>query len=211
MDSEAEICFRLWRVRRTLLEMCRDRGFDVSSDDVEMNLDTFKRTYAAGGTPMRSSLDFMVSKATPVEEESRMWIIFPEEPKIGVKSIRNCVIRMDETSVKRALIVLQSGMTPSAKKALLECAESGQLIQPFEEEELIVNITKHELVPRHVLLNEEEKADLLLRYKLKEQQLPRIKAADPVVRYYGYKRGQVVKIIRPSPIAGRSITYRLVF
>jgi DNA-directed RNA polymerase I, II, and III subunit RPABC1 len=48
-----------------------------------------------------------------------------------------------------------------------------------------------QLVPRHLALTEDEKLELLQRYKLKEQQLPRIKATDPVVRYYGYKRGQV--------------------
>ena len=43
-------------------------------------------------------------------------------------------------------------------------------------------------------MSAEEKAELLARYKLKENQLPRIQQGDPVARYFGLKRGQVIDI-----------------
>uniref|UniRef100_A0A8C5ZN98 RNA polymerase II, I and III subunit E n=1 Tax=Marmota marmota marmota TaxID=9994 RepID=A0A8C5ZN98_MARMA len=105
-----------------------------------------------------------------------------EEPKVGIKTIKVYCQRMQEENITRALIVVQQGMTPSAKQ----------------------------LVPEHVVMTKEEVTELLARYKLRENQLPRIQAGDPVARYFGIKRGQVVKIIRPSETAGRYITYRLV-
>lgn len=138
-----------------------------------------------------------------------MFVFFPDEPKIGIKTVKNYCQRMQEENITRAIIVVQQGMTPSAKQALTDMAPK-YILEQFLESELLINITEHELVPTHIILTSEEKAELLARYKLKESQLMRIQASDPVARYFGLKRGQVVKIIRPSETAGRYISYRFV-
>lgn len=116
---------------------------------------------------------------------------------------------MKDENVTKAILVVQEGITPFARQALNEMAPRYK-IEHFKETELLVDITEHTLVPVHRVLGRDEKAALLKRYRIKDSQLPRMQVSDPIARYYGMTRGQVVKIIRPSETAGRYVTYRAV-
>lgn len=72
------------------------------------------------------------------------------------------------------------------------------------------DILKHELVPEHIILNENEKKELFEKLKIKSENLPKILTNDPVVKAIDAKEGDVLKIIRKSPTAGTSIYYRVV-
>ncbi|CAB3984624.1 DNA-directed RNA polymerases I, II, and III subunit RPABC1 [Paramuricea clavata] len=209
MDDETET-YRFWRIRKTVMQMCHDRGYLVTQDELDQTLEQFKEQFGerpSEGRPNRADLSVLVEHND--DPSDKLFVFFPEDPKVGIKTIKTYCTRMQEESITRAIIVVQMGMTPSAKQALVDMAPK-YILEHFMEAELLINITEHELVPEHVLMTPEEKKELLTRYKLKEHQLPRIQVGDPVARYFGLKRGQVVKIIRPSETAGRYITYRLV-
>jgi len=73
-----------------------------------------------------------------------------------------------------------------------------------------VNILDHVLVPRHRVLSPEEKEALLKKYNIKPSQLPKMLNSDPVAIAIGAKPGDVVEIIRKSPVAGETLAYRMV-
>jgi DNA-directed RNA polymerase I, II, and III subunit RPABC1 len=80
----------------------------------------------------------------------------------------------------------------------------------FLSNELVFNRTKHRLIPKHVMLNETEKREVLTTYDCRDTQIPRMVTTDFIARYYGAKAGDMFKIYRPSPSSGVYITYRVV-
>jgi DNA-directed RNA polymerase I, II, and III subunit RPABC1 len=195
---------RLFRVYKTVSAMLYKRGYMVSRDMREITPSSFTQKF--GEHPSREALTILVEKAD--DETDQLFVFFPEDEKVGVKPIKVYTDRMKEEGVTNAILVLRVDITGYAKQAVQEVSDSFR-IEHFKESELLVDITEHTLVPEHQVLSQNEKTELLKRYRLKETQLPRIQPNDPVARYYGMKRGQVVKIIRPSETAGRYVTYRI--
>ncbi|XP_022034177.1 DNA-directed RNA polymerases II and IV subunit 5A isoform X2 [Helianthus annuus] len=164
--SEEEIR-RLFRIRRTVMQMLRDRGYLVGEFEINMDMNELLRKY---GENMKRE-DLLISKAKTNDSSDQIYVFFPEEPKVGVKTLKTYTERMKSENVFRAVLVVRENLTPFARTCMSEIAT---------------------------------------KFHLEVFQLPRIQVCDPIARYYGLKRGQVMKIIRPSETAGRYVTYRYV-
>eukprot|EP00300_Choanocystis_sp_HF-7_P040359 c6837_g1_i1.p2 GENE.c6837_g1_i1~~c6837_g1_i1.p2 ORF type:complete len:214 (+),score=54.87 c6837_g1_i1:37-642(+) len=200
MDDKTYV---IWRVWKTVNEMLHTRGYVVAEENLEMTKDMFYERFP-NAEDSRDSLDFLSSKRTA---EEKIFVFFLSG-KVGVPGISACETKMRDVNVKRGILIVDGSITAIAKKALQSLIDVQ--MELFFEAELIVNITKHTLVPTHEPLSADEKRALLDRYRLKETQLPRMNASDPVAKFLGLKSGAVVRIIRKSETAGRYITYRLV-
>ncbi|TIB94837.1 RPB5 subunit of DNA-directed RNA polymerase [Wallemia mellicola] len=196
MEDE-KLISKLWKVSRTAHEMVQDRGFAVSQQEIEIPYAEFKETYAGNGIIDRASLHFFASLEDNPDDQ--IFVFFADEPSIGIKTMRKFLTVLEERKIGRGILIYPEKLTPAANKVT------------FTESELQVNITHHQLVPQHEVLTAEEKKLLLQKYRLKPTQLPRILTSDPVARYFGLERGQVVKIIRPSETSGRYASYRICF
>jgi DNA-directed RNA polymerase subunit H len=72
------------------------------------------------------------------------------------------------------------------------------------------DVMKHDLVPRHEVLSDEEQRLIVEKYGVTLDQLPKISANDPVARAVRAKPGNIIKIKRKSPTAGEHVAYRYV-
>ena len=201
---EAEEINKLYRVWRTLMQMMQDRSYHVPDTLLMLSLKSFQQKL--GESKTRECLVVQLYRLD--DPDSKIMLYFPDETSIKVPIIASIAQRMHKEGIKRTVMIGKGNITPSAKQAIVE-VQSHFIIEFFEENELLVNITEHESVPKHIVMNNEEKQGLLNRYRVKESQLPKIQVTDPVARYFGLSKGQVVKIIRTSETAGRYITYRL--
>jgi DNA-directed RNA polymerase subunit H len=74
----------------------------------------------------------------------------------------------------------------------------------------MVDVSQHDLVPEHTLLDDPERVEeVLAEYDVAKTDLPKIRLSDPALPD-GAERGDVVRIERDSRTTDRAVVYRLV-
>ena len=68
----------------------------------------------------------------------------------------------------------------------------------------------HFLAPKHVMLSKEQAAELLKKYNLTLDLLPKILGKDAAIAELSPEKNEIVKIVRNSPTAGKTVYYRRV-
>ncbi len=95
-----------------------------------------------------------------------------------------------------------------SKKTYMQVNKEYKNAEIFTIHEFLEDIPAKDFIPEHILLNTDEKNELLRSFGLNE--LGRIYSTDIMARYYGAKLNDVFRIIRPNISSGTSIYYRLV-
>lgn len=176
----------------TLSEMLFDRGYD-------------KESKILANLVINDKMIFNID----IDDTFR--IIYNLSKKIKIPELKKTL--MEENFKKYIIVTLDSAISPANIKSIYSDQNlSDYDVQFFPLNRLTFNITKHNLVPKHVLINNEAEIKAIMeKYSVKSKaQLPIILKSDPIAMYLDAKPGNLVMIKRISPSAGEHIVYRYV-
>jgi DNA-directed RNA polymerase subunit H (RpoH/RPB5) len=87
--------------------------------------------------------------------------------------------------------------------------KNGGHLQYFSSQQLMFNPTKHEYVPKHTKLTEEEVKEFMKEYLARSKMhMHVILQNDPIAKWIGLKHGDIVRIDRYNENSGESFSYR---
>jgi len=174
-------------VYTNFLKMMKNRGHDVSPYEHKSNItsESFNITFPCKNT--------MLS------------VFYIGECKIGINDIKSVFEKLESDNSKSCILIYNSIVSSFAKQYI----ESSEFdFQMISVNQLKKDIYSHFLVPRHVMMSEDEKRTFLQDLKIKETNLPKIKRTDPISQYFGAKCGSLFKIIRVEQ-GIESVSYRI--
>ena len=205
---------------RTVMQMLNDRGYDTELDEFKeikvkdlrdkliRNKDGKSDDKADNLTCRYDLKQLELESDDAYRKRNRPLLVYwaCDHEKVNTDTITNLELLSNQTGCKRVILLIREDQ----KLAKGADKSDGLNIEKFTVEDLQVNITKHSMVPPHFVLTAKEKDELLKKYLIRDDQLPKIRKDDPIARYFGVLKGEVMKIKRKSQTAGRYITYRIV-
>lgn len=143
--------------------------------------------------------------STSIEENKKVAVKFYNLKLTTLKNDReidNFVTKYPE--YHKILIVID--VIPKIEKQIMDTKN----FELFRFMEIVRDISKHHLVPQHILLSKDESQQIMDEYKLKKKDMGRIYIDDPMARYLYAQKDDIIQIIRYSIVSGYSTYYRLV-
>lgn len=218
---------RLFDIKRTQLEMVRDRGYDITPEEVilTMTLEQYvhyvNEQLPQNGGSVRAALSRSYLSIQTYDGIKRAMLVYygssqkkKNEPgkKVSIDVARQFINLIQRYAIYDAILIADG---PLGSKAATELNKiTRQKWQVFDESDLTYNPTKHVDTPYHELLSPKEAQAKLREMRTDVSKLLLIKTTDPIVRYYGWPRGGLVRIHRDdsavSILAPKSINYRII-
>jgi|688.fasta_scaffold495495_2 DNA-directed RNA polymerase I, II, and III subunit RPABC1 len=201
---------KLYKIRKTCLEMLDDRKYVISDIIKNISYDDFKKMF----NNKNIDLKIVANDLEDIQEMERknIYIHFQIDDtsfgKNDLKKIINDIYTKYETEDVLIILVLKDNPNTAVKKELKNTKYKN--IEVFERKNLEFNVSKHILIPKHIKLTKEQGQNVLDTYNCTLEQLPKIFSSDPQIKYHGMRVGDICKIIRNTKENGIDIAYKLV-
>lgn len=216
---------RLLDIKNTQLQMVRDRGYEISPEEepiLRMDVNGFiayvsQLATANPRASVRSLLSRSYQARLPDGTVRAMLVYFggkthPQQKQVSADVVREFIGLVQRFGVAEALLIVDAPLSSTGDNELSGLTQTKW--QVFFDHELTYNPTLHVDTPPHELLSKEEAQAKLRELRADLSKLLILKVSDPVVRYYGWTAGNLVRIHRNdrdiSILAPKSINYRVI-
>lgn len=194
-------------VYRTVIEMLQDRGYYVPNNLLSLTDDEIiKRITNENSENEDNKLYFGRIPILEKSKSNRIIVFFIDNMKIKKEHVGVLDNICEENNVNHCIVVYNGKFNHHVIKGV-QHRDTFCNFSLFTRDSLCKNVTKHIWIPKHILLNKQERNDFLKEYTSEE--LPVIKMDDPISKYFGAKEGDIFKIIRNNSSLGYQISYRI--
>lgn len=114
---------------------------------------------------------------------------------------------MEDHECQKIIIISKFKVNPMVFNSVSAIKDD---VQFFVENELLHCIVEHAFMPKFIKMTEEQKKDMLDYYDCQETDFPHILETDPIVKYYNFSVGDLLKIERYNGTPYPNIYYRVV-
>jgi DNA-directed RNA polymerase subunit H (RpoH/RPB5) len=143
------------------------------------------------------------------DEIDKTYIVKLLNQKIsGLSKQSNVSEFLNKYQGRQKLLVIKS-ITPKLSSQIKNNYVKSEV---FVENELMINLIENILIPKYEILfpESEQYKEFYDQYQCKKRNIPKLYIDDPMAKYYNLKKGDIVRVIRPSETTAESPFYRLV-
>ena len=211
--SSTGVVSMIYKSRTTLLELLREQNYDVG-DYENFGVNEIHAMYTNKDAPKQ--LDMVCSSNKGNAKQKKVYVKYHLGKTLRVENIQDYIddlFHIDkvlDNKTDTLIIVIKQEINQTLMNILNEFWDKNKVfIIIFTLERLLFNILQHQYVPKHTILNEDEKTEVLKKFNIiNVKQLPDISRFDPVAQASGMRPGDICCIERPSKTAIISKYYR---
>jgi len=192
--------------RNTIIELLEAQEYDVSQyKDFGINdVNTLFET---------KQLDMLMTNAGKNKKTYVKYHLGKSLRPVNLYEYIEDLFTLEEILTKKddLIVIMKDEPNETIKKTLVDIWEQDRIfIIVINIKRLQYNIMKHQLVPPHKVLSDEEKTEVKKRFNiLEDTQIPDISRFSPVSQVIGIRPGEFCKVIRPSKTSIKSEFYRV--